>query len=372
LDLDLQKLAEEKLDEAVKNFGYKGALGGAAVVMDVYDGSIIVMASSPRYNYTDFDDKDKYKILTGDVHRPLENRAINNYYPIPPGSTFKIMVSLYALELGIVDENSDYYCRGYMHEPGKFRCTHVHYNTRIVKAIEGSCNIYFYHVGETLGPKRLEHCAKLFGFGTKSGLNIGTEYAGYIPTPESKKRYGEPWYKGDSRFFGIGQQIKANPLQVARAMAMVANKGSLLRPKLVDRLMPAGAKSLSSDVFDEKTLVSTREQRRHSRPSIIHHWPIQQKYWHLVREGMRKVTDGSYGTAKNVRSLLGDIKIASKTGTSEVGKDKEDHAWFAGFFPLDSPRYSFAVVVEHGGYGGSAAGPVAAEIIRATVEKYGL
>lgn len=369
IDIDAQKVAEQLLDDMVAKRASQGATGGAAVVMDIYDGSVLVMATSPRYEVLDFSDPEKYEAMVKNkISRPLENRAISSYYPIPPGSTYKIMVALYALEQGLIDKNTEFYCRGYFKRPGSFRCTHVHHKVRLIKAIEGSCNIYFYHLGEMLGPKYLEHCARLFGFGSKSGLGLAGEYSGEVPTPELKARYNEPWYKGDSRFFAIGQRLKATPLQVARAMAMVANRGTLLQPKLVRKFYPSNYIT-PADYDNQKYLVSS--QAMLSAPengSIVHQWLIRQNHWLLVRKGMARVIDGEHGTARKLGQILGNTKIASKTGTSEVA-GKPDHSWFAGFFPLDNPRYSFAVLIEHGGYGGSSAGPVAAKLINTIVNQ---
>jgi penicillin-binding protein 2 len=363
VDARLQQIAEQSLDRAIAQIS--NATGGAAVVMDVTSGDILVLATSPRYDNRSL--AQNYETLTQDPRRPLENRTIKNYFPTPPGSVFKVMVAAYALEKGIIDEHTRFECQGYLHKPSEFRCTHVHRTVSIVEAISGSCNVYFYHVGEMLGGDMLSECASLFGYGEKSNLGLPEEYAGYIPPPSPS------WPTGQCRMFGIGQILTATPVQVACAMAMIANHGTMPAPRLVkDALLPNIAStprkdpdSLPNDSSDDAValMADAEPPLTPRKPEIRRDWPIQQKNWLFIREGMRRVTEGMEGTANDMQKRLGNIRIASKTGTSQV--QGEDHAWFAGFAPLDSPQYAFAVFIEHGGYGGRAAAPVAVEIIKA-------
>ena len=163
--------------------------------------------------------------------------------------------------------------------------------------------------------------------------------------------------------FGIGQRLEATPLQVARAMAMLATGGSMPELKIIKNCrLPANFEPANFPSPHGKNLVAAKISNPLGQARIVRQFPIRQRHRLLVLEGMRQVTESPKGTAYNLRSLLGNIRIASKTGTSQV-KNKRDHAWFAGFAPLTDPRYAFAVLIEHGGYGGSASGPVAAKIL---------
>ena len=356
----LQKIAETQLDKTVAKA--KGT-GGAAVVIDIYTGAVLVLASSPRYDNNSFS-KEYSKLIKSPQHQ-LVNRAINYYYPIPPGSVFKVLLAIYALEKGIININTTFTCRGYFAVPGRFRCTHRHGTVNVIEAIAGSCNVFFYHIGQQLGPECLAECARIFGFGEKSGLKISEESEGLIPTPEWKKRkIGANWSVGDSRMFGIGQRLEATPIQVARAMAMLATGGSMPELKIIKKCrFPVNFELPNIPSIQGKNLVAAKISNPLGQARIVRQFPIRQRNRLIVLEGMRQVTESPKGTAYKLRSLLGNIRIASKTGTSQVGKDKADHAWFAGFAPLTDPRYAFAVLIEHGGYGGSTAGPVAATII---------
>lgn len=336
-----QHIAEQELDKMTAK---AKSPGGAAVVIDIHTGEILVLASSPRF---DNNQRQQINNTYNEEERALIflNRAISRRDATPPGSVFKISTALYGLDHGFIDTNTYFDCRGYLHTPGKFRCTHHHGSVEIVKAIEGSCNVFFYQVGERMGYDHLIECSKIFGYGSKSGLGLREENAGLLPPRGTV---------GDNRFFGIGQRIEATPIQVARAMAMVAREGELPQLKIIKHVsFPAQ--------LDTATDTTTND----SQPAVIvSTWHTNPRNWALVKDGMRKVTEGQDGTAKDLQKSLGTLRIASKTGTSEV-TNEEDHGWFAGYAPLDNPQYAFAVFIEHGGYGGTVSGPVAVEILKA-------
>lgn len=364
IDSDLQEFAEKSLDRMVEKRSDGGAIGGSAVVLDIHTGEILILASSPRYEIEKF--SENYQKMVDDPQHPLVHRAISCYYPVPPGSVFKVAVAAYALEKGIIDENTCYVCQKYMYQKGRFACTHHHGNTEIIKAIAGSCNIFFYHVGQEMGAEQLADCAYLFGFGSKSTLGFDhEENAGHIPTPENKP-FNEKWGHGDSRMFGIGQLITATPLQVARSIAMLANMGIMPRLQIIKK----------QEESHEQIQVAYREIIQRFHPTNAEwKWPISPRTWALVKEGMRQTIENQQGTAYSLKKDLKNVRIGCKTGTSQVkgktseGKDKTDHSWFAGFFPFHKPKYAFAVLIEHGGYGATAAGPVAVDIINKITEK---
>lgn len=352
IDAGAQKVAEEALDTMIA--ATSGATGGAAVVIEAATGEIKVLATNPRYRNETY--SENFNQLLADPTRPLENRAITNSYPPPQGSVFKVMVAIYALHHGFTTPYRKIECTGTLEKDATFECTHVHSEVNLVKAIGGSCNVYFYTLGEEMGPERLEECALLFGFGQKC-LGFPRELPGLIPTLK-RRATNRPWYPGESRIFAIGQLMEVTPLQVAQAMAMIANRGVMPRVHLIKAIRVS---DFSQPEEDEISLLGF------SQP--VRKWTTKDEYWDVIYQGMNMAVEGSYpyATAASLRSSL-NVRIAAKTGTAEIGKDPETgksikHAWFAGFFPLESPRYAFAVFIERGGYGAEIAGPVAVEII---------
>jgi penicillin-binding protein 2 len=354
IDIDAQLVAEKALDKQIAEIQTREfrpektiqGTGGAAVVVDIESGEIIVLATSPRYDSKTY--SKKYQELLDDPFRPLENRAIFNKYNLPPGSIFKIMVAIYALQYNLVYPKETIGCqRELMVENRKIRCTHTHGTTDMSTAIEGSCNIYFYKMGERLGPTRLVHCARLFGYGEKCLPYWPEEQEGVIPSLDKK------WTRTDQMMFGIGQRIQVTPLQVARSMAMIANRGKM--PHI----------SLLKEKPSEIVLLASKNNEEEPYERI---WEAKQAHWNLVHDAMEKVITGRDGTATSLQDDL-DIGIAAKTGTAEVGKHQENQSWFAGFFPKKNPKYAFAVFIEYGGFGGKEAGPVSVAIINQLAKK---
>ena len=302
-----QQVAEKELDLMVGLT--ESAQGGAAVVIEVTTGDIIVIATSPRYDANHY--RKNYKELLKDPTRPLENRALYNKYPAPPGSIFKTIVALYALEHKYISSNTIIHCRGFLHNPKAFRCTHVHGATDVIKSIEGSCNVFYYVVGEKIGAKGLEECARLFGFGEKSHLGLRKEYRGYIPTLKNSRGI---WNKGDSRMLAIGQRLTATPFQVARAMCMIANRGIMPMARIVkETRAPNTTIPKKIEEIEGRIEVSREISKTNKKVYIMRKWPIRQKNWNLVSKGMYRVVEGRHGTAKNIRRILKGLEICSKT-----------------------------------------------------------
>ena len=361
IDANAQQVAEQSLDKMLSKT--TTASGGAAVVVDIVTGDIIVLATTPRYQNEKFGAT--YDSLSKDERRPLENRAIRSYFPPSPGSVFKIMVGIYALEHGIIDEQTSVYCRGYLHRPDQFRCTHVHHQVNIVAAVAKSCNVFFYQVGETMGLERLADCARLFGYGEKTGIGLSDEYAGQVPVDSRDSAIA------DARMFGIGQIMTTTPLQMAYAVAMFANMGEMPPVRLVKqfRIPRDRFQELDPESGEPSELAASTIEEVPPKQEKHRLWPIQPRNWQLIAEGMRRVVESPEGTASEIKPLLGKIRIASKTGTAQcTDGNRADHAWFAGYAPLESPQYAFVVFIEHGGYGGKAAAPVAVDILRSLLE----
>jgi penicillin-binding protein 2 len=305
IDAELQSKAEEALDNMLKE--NSRATGGAAVVVEIGSGDVLVMATSPR-TIKDF----------ANPERADENRAIRNYYSPSPGSVFKVMAAAYALQKGIIDKNFTSVCEGVLDKsrPFEFRCDHKegHGRINIVEAIEGSCNVFFYRLGEKIGAEHLVDCARSFGYGEKTQIELPNEYAGDIPTLERE------WEVGVCRMFGIGQIFSATPLQVARAIAMFANKGQMPTLRLIRECRAPRQKIFTQpeeeNGDEDNSVIQVAEIIK--KPSLSKTWPLAHEHWETVTEGMRLVTEGQHGTANDMRKLLGNIRIASKTGTAQI------------------------------------------------------
>jgi penicillin-binding protein 2 len=320
IDLRVQKLAEKAL----------AGREGCVVVMDPYSGEIIAMSSSPAFNPEAFVERDNQLIASYFRNReaPLLNRVISGAYPA--GSVFKVVVAQAALENKKVNPSSTFVCRGKtLVGRGEFNCWSIHGPQNIYQAIVHSCNVFFYRTGLLAGPDEIHDYALKFGFGHLSGFDLSGEKAGCIPSPLWRKiNKFKNWYDGDTANFSIGQgDVLVTPLQVARMMAVFANRGYLVTPFIT---MTVDNKDVSR--FRRKSLKLKLD------PQVID----------VVRKGLRGVVAETAGTG-NVLSIPG-VEVAGKTGTAQAPPG-QPHAWFAGFFPYDEPRYVICVFLEHGGPG---------------------
>ena len=362
IDRDLQLAAYEALEGKV----------GSVVALDVTNGEILAIISRPSYNPSIFSRQltsDYWSILSKDENEPLYDRAIQDHYP--PGSTFKTITALAALEEGIVDENTEVRCNGYFQLGRKtFHCwkKHGHGVVNIYKAIRESCDVYFYKIGTKIDIDVLAKYAKMLGFGNKTGISLPRETRGLIPTKDWKlKKNAVPWQLGETLLTAIGQSyVLATPLQLTVAYAAIANNGRLVKPVLIKEIfsnagdiIQQGNNEISTEkIFSDKTLK-------------------------IVREGLFQVANNPTGTAWWYRGK--GINMSGKTGTSQVVRFSSDkifnkcedneyklrhHAVFAAYAPSDNPKIAVGVVVEHGCHGSSAGAPVATAIISKYLEKY--
>ncbi|MDA1018041.1 MAG: penicillin-binding transpeptidase domain-containing protein, partial [Planctomycetota bacterium] len=312
-------------------------VGGCIIVMDVWTGSLVAMASAPTFDLEAYRRGDAEAIprWESDRRHPFVHRAAQ--MALPPGSVFKTLSSVAILESGIIDPDAALECRGYLDNPSSHRCYRGigHGDTTLAYAICRSCNVYFFDRARRIGARRLHDCAQRFGFGQPTGIDIPGERPGHLPSPAQR-----PWYEGDTMGLAIGQsRLTTTPLQVVRMMAAVANDGLLVTPHVADptTTLISGAQATPGEV-----LPTDARNRRWKIPQIEPH--ILER----VREGLDMVVQNPRGTGYG-RVRLDEIAIAGKTGTAEAGGGRPDHAWFAGYVPAQQPRYSFVVVLEHGG-----------------------
>ncbi len=337
IDGELQKLAEELLE----------GKSGAIVAIDPTNGEILTLVSKPDFDLSHFASLTPASIwreLNTDKRVPLFNRATSSIYP--PGSCFKPVNALAALNDGIIDEKFTYPCGGgYLFGNNFFKCMSSHGSLNVVHAIEKSCNTFFYQLILRNGFERWSHYGELFGFGKKTGIDIYEEKGGILPSPAYyDKIYGKnKWTKGYVVSLGIGQgEIGVTPLQMAVYVAALANGGTIYKPHAVRKLFnPEGT---------PKEIIIPIEGKR---------LPIKKEVMDLVREGMFLVVNGA-GTATHVR--IPGIHVAGKTGTAQNPHGK-DHAWFIGFAPFENPKIALAVIVENAGFGGTFAAPIAKQLI---------
>lgn len=332
---------------------------GAIVALDPDSGEVIAMASSPGFDPHLFArgiDGRTWQTLVNDPLHPLLNRAIQTQQP--PGSVFKIVTAIAALEEKLIDPSFTVFCPGYLNLGSRtFGCwkKHGHGSVNLHDALVQSCDTYFYTVGLRLGVDVIHKYATMLGLGEKTGIELDGEKTGLIPSQAwKKKRFGYPWQKGETLNTAIGQGfVLCTPLQIATMMAAIANQTYVPQPHLV--LSDAG---------------QPRPEPQRRRLGI------SPATFAVIKKALAGVVNEPSGTGGKAR--LPGIMVAGKTGTAQVVgkkiyKDRtgkvprqyEDHAWFAAFAPVEQPRIALAVFCEHGGHGGSAAAPLAKEIIAA-------
>ncbi|MCX5707274.1 MAG: penicillin-binding protein 2 [Candidatus Omnitrophica bacterium] len=320
LDLKIQKIIEDKLD-------YRK---GAIVIMDPYTGEVMAMVSSPGFDPGVFAEKQNSVIaeLFNNSSAPLMNRAISSAYPA--GSVFKVVVAAGGLESKKINSNTSFICRGSLLVGRKeFACWSIHDSQNLIAAITHSCNTFFYKTGLLLGGQSIHDYALKFGFSRPSGLELSHEVSGFIPSPLQRKiNQFRNWYEGDTANLSIGQgDVSVTPLQITRMMAVFANDGYLVTPYIIKTID-------GRDV----SMYQKRIEKISIKPETIEQ----------IKEGLRYVVSSPTGTGNVLSSL--NISVAGKTGTAQA-PPSQPHAWFAGFFPFEKPKYVICVFLEHGGPG---------------------
>ena len=362
IDRGIQRVAYEALAEKI----------GSVVVLNIHTGEVLAMVSRPSFDPSSFSrgmSSFYWEMITSDKRTPLRNRAIQEHYP--PGSIFKVVAAVAALEEGIIDENDEYYCPGKFKSGGRyFHCwkKYGHKRVNLYKALRESCNVYFYKLSTQLGIDLLARYAFSFGLGKRTGIALPGEVSGLIPTREWKlKKSGEKWQRGETLSCVIGQSyILSSPLQLAQLFSVLANGGKLYRPYLLKEVFTNSGKVIKEVKAELKSEVK-----------------ISEKTWKIVREGLFQVVNHPKGTAFYRRGT--GIAMAGKTGTSQVMRLAADrlyekceelpfkerrHGIFTAFAPYDDPQIAVASVVEHGCSGSKAAAPVVEKVVTAYMKKY--
>ncbi len=356
LDSDLQKAVESSLETRIKEIARKGgrpedkkggdANAGAAVVLDVKSGALLASATYPTYDPARFNQD--YAQLAEDPGKPIWNRAISGGYA--PGSTFKPLVAIAALEKGAVGINELIRCDGIYkyYQDYQPKCWiwsssgKTHGDLNVTQAIEFSCNCYFYEAGRRTGIEAINEYAKMFGLGELTGIGLPEESKGNISNPEykasvEKTAENKRWYPADTIITAIGQSYSYfTPIQLANYVATIANGGTLYKTHLL--------KSIRSSV--DGSVVYSNE------PSVLKTVSIKPENLEAVKKGMYGVVDE--GSASGIFENY-NIPVGGKTGTAQVGSNVSDNALFVAFAPFDNPEIAVAVVVEHGVKGANAA-----------------
>ena len=322
---------------------------GAVVALDPKTGEILAFVSSPQYNLSTFSNiisNKEWEKLINDPNKPLFNRATMSIYP--PGSTIKMIAAIAALEEGTVNKNWSVFCRGgYQLGNRFFRCDHYHGKTALTKAIEASCNTYFYTLILKLGLAKWHKYAALFGFGSKTGIDIPEETEGLLPDKKYlDKRYGKnKWSRGLLLNLVIGQgEMGVTPLQLAHYAALLANNGVTKKPHFVKGYVDKYTQQFVPFKYDNEVI------------------NISDKTLKIVKKAMFLVVNGKEGTARNISNS--PYKIAGKTGTSQNPFGK-NHSVFIAYAPADNPKIAIAVLIENIGYGSTYAAPIARDVIDA-------
>ncbi|MES2914279.1 MAG: penicillin-binding protein 2 [Pseudomonadota bacterium] len=353
IDADIQNFAQARL----------GQESGAAVVVDVTNGDILCCASSPSFDPNLFVrgiGYDDYNILTENERRPLANKTVSGAYP--PGSTFKMVTALAALEAGVVTPDYRVSCPGYIEYGNRrFNCWKRggHGTVNLTRSLTESCDVFYYDIAQKVGIDKIAAMGRRLGLGQTFDLPMSAMTAGTMPDKQwLLDRYKQDWRIGDTINASIGQgYVLTSPLQLAVMTARLAS-GRAVMPRLV-------------------RMVNDRELPVAEAPAL----DIPVEYLEAMRLGMHEVVNAEKGTAQSSRIVDPTMVMAGKTGTSQVRNiskaerdtgvianedlpwNRRDHALFVAFAPYDAPRYAVSVVVEHGGGGSTVAAPIARDIL---------
>ncbi len=354
LILNIDAKIQEKAYQTLKNLleVNKEATGASVVALDPRDGSVRALVSLPSYDNNLFAGgivESQYQEIINDNKKPMMNRAIGGEYP--PGSVFKPLLAAMALEEGAIKPETFLDCPGAISiGEWTFRDWKTHGKTDLNKAIAESCNVYFYALGggwnniQGLGVNKMSKYSEYFGLGKTLGIDIPGETSGRIPDAEWKfKEIGDRWYIGDSYHMSIGQGfMTTTPLQMASATAVVANKGILYKPRIVNKI------------------IKTDGQEEINQTEIVRNNFISGVNFEKIKQAMREtVLSGSGRTLNDMKT-----ETAGKTGTAQFGNKTRTHSWYVSFAPYQNPEIVTAVIIESGGEGHDWAVPVTEQILR--------
>jgi len=379
LDQSIQKVSTEALE----------SVSGAICVMDIYNGDVISMVSSPNFNPNSFVhgvSKTEWRGLTENRDKPMLNKAVSGLYP--PGSTIKTLTALSALENDVISPNLKIKCEGYIdfHDE-RYHCWKKkgHGTINMRSAIKKSCDVYFYEVARRLGVDRLSKTAKKFGLGQKVLDDFKEEKSGIVPSTKWKmENIGKNWYIGETLHSGIGQgYFLSTPIQLCLMTAQLANGGFKIKPRMLAK------DNKNKNIL--KRYLDFKKDNPNTEPEISNFnlQPLfrNQENINFIKDAMFAASNEPGGTSYASRHNNKKFMFAGKTGSSQIKRFTEaqreaetkqkditylerDHAWFVAFAPVKNPRYSISVLVEHGGSGSSAAAPIAKKVIKKVIERH--
>jgi penicillin-binding protein 2 len=342
IDWKLQTLAEELLGDQI----------GSIVVSNPRTGEILAMVSRPNFDPNEFVSGISFKAwnrLMKDKNHPLQNRSIQGQYP--PGSIFKIITTLAALEDHVVslDKEKAFLCRGiYWFKTWPYRCWRVsgHGWMNLERAIVESCDIFFYQLGLIVKADKIYRVARSFGLGSRTKVDLDSEVPGLVPNSRWKESTQHmPWFPGNTIQMSIGQgYLLTTPLQMLSVTSGVAMDGKVFKPHLMGRVVDPNT---NRTIFDKS-------------PEIIRDADVDENYLRFLKGALEKVVSADSGTGRKAR--IKGVRVAGKTGTSE-NPHGDNHAWFTAYAPAEDPRVAVIVLVENGGEGGIVAAPMAKRLM---------
>ncbi len=340
IDMGVQATVEHALD---------GKSGGA-VVADPRTGAILALVSRPAFdpNQLTAGSKAYWKMVATDPSHPLQNRVIQGRFP--PGSTFKPLVALAALEKGVINEHTSFVCPGHF-AFGRhlFKCWQKrgHGTVALHKGIVQSCDVFFYNVGLKVGVDNIHEMAERIGITKRTGIDLPGEKSGFVPSTEWKQRtYGQKWYDGETVSVAIGQgAVWLTPLGLMQLASFMGNEGVAFKPQIVNRIVSPDGKVVKK--FDPVMSANVKLDRHNIA---------------VVKEAMKGVVNEPGGTAYS-NARLENVSMSGKTGSAQSGTGGADHAWFIAFAPSDAPTVAASILVEHRLHGASAASPIAKAVV---------
>ena len=394
IDTEIQKLCSELLMN----------VAGSISVMDIYTGEIVAMQSSPSFDPNLFlfgINQDDWQLIRNNHLKPLVNKTLSGLYS--PGSTFKPMVALSALENGVIDENFKVKCNGKIEMYGQtYHCwkKRGHGYVNLKNAMKQSCDTYFYEIARRLGVDRLKETSVKFGLGEKVlKETFSNEKKGLIPDTKWKKNnLGKGWVIGETLITGIGQgYTQTTPLQLCQMTAQLANGGFKIHPKIIADENSKTAEQIKSLMSKKHKSLKNKNNSLKEASELLgfldkkEYEPLftNPKNINLVREAMFASTNELRGTSYSSRIEDPKYQFAGKTGTSQVRRitkeareldlktseipyNERDHALYIAFGPYKNPRYALSIVIEHGGSGSSTAAPIAKKLFKLIVDRHKL
>ena len=354
---DLQLTLDLRLQEYSLNL-LNSYRAGSIVVMNIENGHLLCMASTPSYDPNKIIKKPNQEYWNSILQNklsPLTFRSVQGLYA--PGSTFKMIVAIAGLYYGVIDTKTKHFCNGKISLGDRlYHCwkNNGHGSMTVERAIQESCDVFFYEISKKIGIDKIASVARDFGLGKTYDIPLLNQKNGIVPSKNWKKeKLGESWYPGETLISAIGQGfVLANPLQLANMTSIIASNGKIIEPKIINDGKYSNFKKIEK----------------------------YQEAIKIIKKSMFKVVNEQKGTAFKSRS--NKIKFSGKTGTSQVRRitvaeresedfrkkeiewNKRDHALFVGYMPYDNPKYSISVVIEHGGSGASTAAPIAKQVFQ--------